>query len=65
MDAKLVNHINTIEDMLFYYEVIESIPFHELNTDTKVYNLVIDIIDFKMRELLGEEVYNEYCEATP
>ena len=63
MEAKLIEHINGIENILFYYEVIESIPFSELNTNTKVYNLVIDVIDFKLREMLGEEVYNEYCEA--
>ena len=63
MDAKLVEHIKVIESMLFFYEYVESIPFNYLNDDSGNFQLLSDIVDYKLKLMLGGKAYTEYCLA--
>jgi len=62
MKQELIDYIKVIEGMLFYYEVIESIPFSTIESDIEL-NFISNIIGIKMENILGKEMWNEYLTA--
>ena len=58
LDQKTIDNMKIIEGMLFYYEMIEAIPFYELeNIETSKF--ISNIVGEKLKKVFGS-VYEEY-----
>lgn len=63
MKPELINYIKIIEGMMFYYEVVETIPFNKMLEDIEL-SFVSNIVGVKMEKILGKEMWDEYLIAT-
>lgn len=62
LDNKIIDNIKIIEGLMFYYEIIESVEFDELEEEIMT-NFILNITGEKLKVMLGKVVYNDYIQA--